>query len=873
VVLHSPYGSRVHAPWALCIAARLRARFGVEVQAMHGDDGIVLRLPNIEVDDVAGFDAELIELVVPPADDVAELVTTEVGGSAVFAARFRECAARALLLPRPNPTRRQPLWQQRQRASQLLQVAAQFPDFPITLEAVRECLQDVFDVPALVDLMRAVESRRIGVTAVETAQPSPFARNLLFGYVAEHLYDGDTPLAERRAAALSLDPALLDELLGRDQGLSLRDLLDPEQVARTENELQHLTEGRAARDAEDVLDLIRVLGPLPAAEVARRCVPEVAARVEGVLTDLVDRRLVIAVHVAEQEQYVVVEDASRVRDGLGAALPVGVAQVFLEPVADPMADLVARHARTHGPFTATMISGRFGLSVPVVQGVLARLVAAGTVTSGELIPLEAGGGRESEYCDLEVLRLLRRRSLAALRAEVEPVTTADYARFLPVWQHVGEPVRGSEGLLVVLEQFAGVVVPASALESLILPARVRGYSPGMLDEVLASGEVVWRGHGALAGDDGWISLHPTETAHLTLPRPTDLAELSELARQIWAAVPDDAAVFARSLAETVIDPDATAASAPSEAQVAEAIWELVWAGHLTADTLGPLRTRLAGSHTTHRRPTGPRSARLGRLGRVPLGGPGSVAAAARAARVASQGLREVSGRWSRLPEVETDPTVRAWAAAEVLLDRYGVLTRGPVTMEEVPGGFAAIHKVLTAAEEAGRVRRGYFIESLGGSQFGSTGSIDRLRSLSRLPAPEADRDPWQVGPAEVPTATVLAACDPANPYGAGLEWPDVAESVGHRPGRKAGALVALVDGSLVLFLERGGRTALTFTSDRAHLTAAATALTELVSAGRLSGLTIERIDGQGVLGAESALGGVLQEAGFHLTPRGLRLRG
>ncbi|MGN6634019.1 MAG: Lhr family ATP-dependent helicase, partial [Oryzihumus sp.] len=489
VAVHSPFGAQVHAPWALCVSARMRERFGVDVQAMHGDDGIVFRLPDIELEGEQGgsVGAELLGLVALDPDEVHDLVTTEIGGSALFASRFRECAARALLLPRRRPDRRQALWQQRQRAAQLLEVASKYASFPIILETVRECVQDVFDVPGLVALMGDLRSRSVRMVEVETPTPSPFARSLLFGYVAQFLYEGDSPLAERRAAALALDPTLLAELLGRGEGASLRDLLDPAELARTEAELQRLAEGRRSRDPEDVADLVRVLGALPLAAIHERCVEGTTAKeLSGWLVDHDSDRRLIRVRIAGEERWAAIEDAGRLRDALGAAVPVGVPEVFLEPVPDPLGDLVARYARTHGPFTLHDVATWFGLGTAVVGTAVQRLVGAGRVVEGELRPVESGGGQHgTDYCDAEVLRTLRRRSLAALRAEVEPVPPVDLARFLPAWQGVGAGLRGTEGVLRAVEQLAGAVLPASAVETLVLPARVADYTPALLDELTA----------------------------------------------------------------------------------------------------------------------------------------------------------------------------------------------------------------------------------------------------------------------------------------------------------------------------------------------------------------------------------------------------
>ncbi len=537
LIVHSPFGAQVHAPWALAIGARLRERYGVDVQAAHADDGIVLRIPDVEADSAA----PTAELVVLDPDDVDDIVTAEVGGSALFASRFRACAARALLLPRRDPQRRTPLWQQRQRSAQLLEVASKYGSFPIVLEALRECVQDVFDLAGLQELMRAIADRRVRVVEVETPQPSPFARSLLFGYVASFLYEGDSPLAERRAQALSLDPTLLAELLGRTE---LRELLDASVIVRTEAELQRLAPDRQARDVEGVADLLRVLGPLSTAAVTSRCVD--AEEAQRHLAALEDARRAIRLRVAGEECWAAIEDAGRLRDALGVPLPVGVPVAFTEPVPDPTGDLVARYARTHGPFHAGNAATWLGLGVAVVLDTLRRLAASGRVVEGELTP----GASGTEWCDAEVLRLLRRRSVAALRKEAEPVDPAALGRFLPAWQHVGGSLRGVDGVLRVVEQLGGCAVPASALERLVLPARIAGYSQAWLDELTTSGEVVWAGHGSLPGTDGWVSLHLADAAPLTLPDPGEL-DGSPLHDSVLDVLSSGGAFFFRQLSDAV----------------------------------------------------------------------------------------------------------------------------------------------------------------------------------------------------------------------------------------------------------------------------------------------------------------------------------
>ncbi|MBE3010130.1 DEAD/DEAH box helicase [Microbispora sp. NEAU-D428] len=948
VVIHSPFGARVHAPWALAIGRRLRERYGVDVQAVHSDDGIVLRVPDTFEEaptDVAVFDAEEIE----------QVVVEELGGSALFAARFRECAGRALLLPRRSPGRRSPLWQQRQRAAHLLGVASKYAGFPVVLETMRECLQDVFDVPGLVELMRDVAARRVRVVEVETSQASPFAASLLFNYIGAFMYEGDAPLAERRAQALALDTALLAELMGQ---ADLRELLDPDVVAETERELARLD--RPLRDAEDLADLLRSHGPLLAQDVSIR---------EGDpawLADLERARRAIRVRVAGHEQWAAVEDAWRLRDALGVPLPVGVPHEFLEaPLAggpggpgraaapDPLGDLVARHARTRGPFSSGTAAGRFGVGVAVVDEALRRLAAAGRVVAGEFRP----GGRGEEWCDAGVLRLLRRRSLARLRKEVEPVPPETLAAFLPAWHgivpqsltptgggpggnggrtglagpgvqndfraqsggfgtgpgletpsgrggqrpawqedparhegwHAG-PVRqegqGSaramDALITAIERLQGAAIPASALESLVLPARVPGYSPALLDELTSSGEVVWVGQGSLPGGDGWVGLYFADTAPLLLPAPSEITMtplheqileilsgggalfFRELSNRIAAAAlgdqvpplsgPDAASARrARILGRVEMEPDgmggvARASAVPDDTTLAAALWDLVWAGRVTGDTLAPLRSTLGTGRPAHR----PSATRRRRAVLPTRSGPPTV-----------------SGRWWLLPPPSADATQRAHAQAEVLLERHGVLTRGGITAERLPGGFSGVYQVLRAFEESGRCRRGYFVEGLGGAQFALPGAVDRMRAMSSTrPAPAEDL--WSI-PAPPPPrrAVVLAATDPANPYGAALPWPERTDDVTHKPGRKAGALVVLVEGALILYVERGGKTLLS-SGPEEDLRPAVQALAVAVKRGALGKLTVERADGTAI--TDSPLAEALEAAGFHPTPRGLRIR-
>ncbi|WP_454854524.1 Lhr family helicase [Promicromonospora soli] len=911
VVIHSPLGARVHAPWALVISARLRARFGLDVAAMHSDDGIVLRLP----DSGGGWDGDLWEGGVPAAEDgdgaaqaphtpgrvtledllldpdeVLGAVRDELGSSVMFAARFREAAARALLLPRRRPDKRQPLWQQRQRSAQLLEVASQFPDFPIVLEAARECLQDDFDVAALAGLMRDIGTGGVRVVEVTTPTPSPFAQSLLFGYTAQFLYDGDAPLAERRAAALSLDPELLAELLGERGTADLADLLDPGAVERTEAELAGLAPDRQARDAEGLWDLLRRTGPHPLHALEARTREEARHAVGHWLDELEGARRVIRVRFAGEEQWAVAEDAGRLRDALGVALPVGIPETFTEPVPDPLGDLLRRHARTHGPFGAGTLALRFGLGVAIVAHGLARLEADGVLARGSLRPGSLGGTGD-EWCDPGVLRLLRRRSLAVLRAEVEPVEQEALGTFLPRWQNVTTGLlRGADGLVQAIEQLAGAAVPASALETLVLPARVTDYSPALLDELTVAGEVLWAGHSRLPGSgggDGLVSLHLADGAPLTLPTLDPVEEESPVDSDLHRAVLDlltgSGGFFLPRVAEfTGAEPDT----------VLEALWDLVWAGQVTNDGLGALRERVsgAGAHPAPRTAARARPVRRSRFAISP-GRPASVFRA-------SGSVPGGSGRWAALPMREADPTLRAHALTQVLLERHGVLTRSGAAAEGVGAGYRDVYRVLSGLEERGAVRRGYFVEHLGGSQFALPGAVDRLRvdAQDRARIVEAEMEVAERTAAAAPglssgsttSAVVLAAMDPANPYGAALAWPagpvpgaepasdenrETRATTAHRPGRKAGAVVVLTHGDLSLFVERGGRTVLSFTQNPARLEAAATALARTVREGRLGRLVVQRVDGVPALEAarHHPVARALVEAGFAVTPRGLRI--
>ena len=1054
VVLHSPLGYGVHAPWALAVRARIEERYGVDASVMASDDGLILRLPAME-DVPPGADLFLFD-----PDELEAIVTERVGDSALFASRFRENAARALLLPRRDPGKRTPLWQQRQRAAQLLDVARKYPDFPVLLETARECLQDVYDVPALVQVHRSLQSRAVSMLEVETNDPSPFARTLLFEYVAEHLYDGDAPAAERRAAALSLDPALLAELLGSS---GLRDLLDPAVLVQTQQRLQRTGERYRACGVEGVADLLRQLGPLSAQELSLRLwadnpraeapgaehedsedygeeygahastdqareLAEELARSRRAFSFMGAADMGAADGSAEpQLYYAVVEDAARLRDGLGIMPAAALPAALLEPVTEPLEDLVSRYARTHIPFTAQQAAEHFSRLTPVGVGVLTpvlqRLQQQRRLSSGEFLPevLRALGPAGVEWVDAQVLRTIRARSLAALREEIEPVSAQVYGVFLPSWQNVrslsvrvaqtlpeasaygafmpshrattvvGERVAplstaapnplaehgaehtgqdsasATEDLLTAIDQLAGVRVPASALETLILPARVPSYQPHMLDELMASGRVFFTGAGQLGGgsaqkSDGWIRLHLSESSSLTLGEDYPEQLLRAENPELWEALQTPGTLehatyealthgglFVPALRERVAQLMSAAAPAghvvtfPDAAEVSATLWRLVWAGAVTNDSFAPVRAMLAGVRSAHPTPAAP--ARLSRVGRR---GAGRIAAARASmgnglaggygsdgysaptsgyGASVGRGLRSLrgrlhaaaptvapqdSGRFSRVDTLLQEPveaTVTALARADLLLDRYGVLTRGCLQVEDSAGGFSQLYRIYSAAEDRALVRRGYFIEGLGAAQFAAPATVDLLRSTAdSLSVPTGPQGfgasaytPQRTDTERVYgtfTVTLLAATDPANPYGAALSWPAIPSfahegegTVKHRPARKAGACVVLVDGTPVLYVERGAKTLLAFTTDPILLEAAAPALARLVSAGGAEKISVEKVNDVELLGTHTvststlgasggevvehpveALRAALQAQGFYATVRGLSLR-
>ena len=807
ICIHSPFGTPVHAPWAIALENRLMERLGIPVETMYGDDGIVLRLPEA-IDRVP-----VEELLIDP-DEITEVLVAAVPQTALFAARFRECAARALLLPRRRPDQRTPLWQQRQRAADLLAVAAKYPSFPMLLETSRECLQDVFDVPALRDVLTRLRSRAIRLVTVDTPKASPFAQSLLFNWIAAYMYEGDAPLAERRAAALALDRDLLDDLLGSEE---LRELLDAEVIADVELELQHIADGRRARNSDEVHDVLRRVGDLT--------LDELSLRVEGdaspLVAELVAQRRVIELVVAGEQRFVAAEDAARYRDALGCALPLGLPAAFTEPVDAPLNELVSRYARTHAPFVTRDVAARYGIASERAAVALAQLEAANRLVRGEFRPF----GTEREWCDVEVLRLVRRRSLAKLRKEVEPVDQQTFARFLASWHGVDAPTHGTEALVEAVTALSGAAVVASTLETDVLPLRVRGYRAAMLDDLCTSGEVVWVGAGALGGNDGRIRLFFADQLATLVPAlETTDAPQGGVHDQVRAALARRGASFWGQLRASV--------RGATDSELLAALWDLVWAGEVTNDSLTALRAVLHGARSGKSARSTP--APSARRAAARLVRPRHSRGAASASRV---GPPAAQGRWSlvsQLVESPSTPTQAVHALALQLLERHGVLTREAVLAEGVRGGFAGVYGVLKALEERGTVRRGYFVDGLGAAQFAVPGAIDRLRACKE--------PPLSAGTDATRSVVVLAATDPAQPYGATLEWP----ATDGRPVRSAGAVVFLADGHALGWFDVRSHHLVTFerTLDAGIFGVLAEALGGLVKDGRTASVEVRKINGE-----------------------------
>jgi ATP-dependent Lhr-like helicase len=801
----SPFGGRVHAAWGLAVAARIRDDLDLEADAIWSDDGIVVHLP--DADEPPPADLVLLE-----PEEVEDMVVRELGGSALFGARFRENAARSLLIPRAYPGKRTPLWQQRLKSQSLLEVAKDFPRFPVILETYRECLRDVLDLPALVEILGDLRSRRITLVEVETQSASPFASSLLFDYVATYMYEGDTPNAERRAAALALDRDLLSELLGADE---LRELIDAEALEEVERSLGLMHPDALAKDRDALQQVLRRLGDLTTEEVELRAAEGYSA--ESMLSKLERERRAAKVRVAGEERWIAAEDAGLYRDALGVPPPAGLPDSFLDEVDDAMLALVRRYARTHGPFPTAQISGRYGIDLTPA---LKELERSGELVRGELLP----GGTEREWCDADVLRRLRRASVAALRHEVEAVDPAELARFLPAWQNVDahRPAgAGVDRLREALVPLQGVALTPEVWERDVLPRRLGAYSPTWLDQLTTSGELVWIGAGPLART-GRAALYFREDVRLAGPPPSN-AKLDRPEGDVHDAIRERLAASPSFWVDLVAELDFDAE------ELNAAVWDLAWAGEVTNDAFAPLRARRLTAVPQQRRQARRFAARRGAAGQA------------------------VQGRWSLTEALFRDappagPRMRA--QAELMLERYGIVTRETVLAEGVPGGFSSLYGELSNLEMLGTARRGYFVEGLGGAQFALAGAVERLRGL-----PRAEDD-----------YLLLAATDPAQPYGAALPWPRRAE--GRRPARTPGAFVLLLDGNPILYVERGGKGIVRLVELEGEALAEAVAeVADAARQGLIPKLGIERLDGDPVIG--SGYEETLIAAGFSRQPRRL----
>jgi ATP-dependent Lhr-like helicase len=844
VCVLTPFGSRVHAPWAMAATAKLRAVNGQEAETMWSEDGFVLRFPETE-------EAPPIDPILLEPEEAAELVLRQMGSTALFAAKFRESAARALLLPRRRADGRTPLWQQRKRAYDLLSVASQYASFPILLEAYRECLRDVFDMPALMETLRNIGNRSLRVHTVDSRTPSPFASALLFSYVANYIYDGDAPLAERRAQALSIDQDQLRELMG---DADLRELLDINAIEETEEQLQCVAETYCARNMDGVHDLLLRLGDLTRGELRLRCVTEEVADTVG---KLMRARRVLEVHVAGEKRLIAVEDAARYRDALGVPLPPGLPSAFLQEAPHALTDLTRRFARTHGPFTTNEVAARFDLPMEALDAVLQGLVQSGKVVEGGFRP----GGIHREWCDNEVLRSIRRRSLARLRKEVEPVEQSTLARLFTRWQGVVQPRRGLDALLDVIENLQGAPLPASILETAILPVRLAGYKPADLDTLIAAGEVVWVGMDPIGERDGRIGLYLAEKLSALWPiapsQPTERvlrddegnvipvcpAEVSK-ETEIVEYLKRHGASFFQDLH------DGVGGGYPGE--TLEALWSLVWKGLLTNDGMAALRAYCERPASSSRKP---------------------------ARRVNQQAVFRsrrttpptAQGRWAlNAAAFATDRSATEWshAIAQQLLTRYGVVFRETAHAENLPGGFSAIYDVMKALEESGKIRRGYFAADLGATQFAMPAAVDLLRSL------RVQQDPDRV------EMLHLAANDPANPYGALMRWP-AAPDANSSLTRSVGARVILCDGALVTYLRRGNPNLQIFLpEEEPQRSQVARSLAEFLvrrvqgergeNDAERAGMLISTVNGVAV--AESVMARPLLDAGFAAGAMGFNVR-
>lgn len=846
IVILSSFGARIHAPLASAVVSRLREVSNGQVDVMWTDEGIVFRLP-------AADEVPSTALLFPRPDEIEDILVRELSTTALFASHFRENAARALLLPRQRPGKRTPLWLQRRKSADLLTVAARYPGFPMMLETYRECLKDVFDLAGLKTLLEEVQNKTIAVRHVQTESPSPFASAALFSFTGNFLYDGDAPLAERRAQTLALDHLQLQELLGE---VNYAELLDPDVLSQLRSELQRLHTQYPVRSVDGLHDLLLNLGNLTRGEIAERCdLSSDPKSSDEWIADLLDQRRIIRLAIANEERFVAAEDAARYRDALSIQLPLGIAEALLEPVESPLADIISRFARTHGPFSSKDVCARFDLPTDFVNTALVELGQSGKLIAGDFATLEAetksdttseqDAAADRQWCDANVLRIWKQRSLARVREQIKPASPEACARFLIDWHGIGRRRKDPEALLDVVEQLQDLTLPASCLERDILPARLPDYRPGELDELCATGEVLWQGRGTLGSHDGRIALFLSETFdQLTLPPPPDEVA-DDLADRLRKFLADNGAVFFSAIHAGV---------GGFRNDVVDTLWRLVWNGEITNDTLAPVRSLI--------RPT--KSVAPSRSGQTPSG---RRVSSRRSGRVRSQRtalLPGTEGRWSllRAPDGATfSATERKMEQTQQLLDRMGIVTRESVAAENIPGGFSSIYPILQALEDSGKIRRGYFIEGLGAAQFAAPGADERLRHI----ASQEETD-------NAKTITI-SAVDPANPFGSVLAWPELAGRNAAKPQRTAGALVFIKGGSPIGYLNRGFDTLTTFRHKNSEQPAMPNQLAHALAdlATHRGPILLTSIDGHPA--QDSVLASEFLTVGFQSSSSGLRHRG
>ncbi|MCH2109136.1 MAG: DEAD/DEAH box helicase [Polyangiaceae bacterium] len=826
----SPFGAKVHAPWAMAVRGALVEERGLDIDVTWTDDGLVFRM-------TPGDAEPALEDFLPNSATLEDAIVGRLGETSLFAARFRENAGRALLLTKKKPGGRTPLWALRRRAATLLGLAARFRDFPIVLETYRECLQDNFDLPGLQAVLGEIERGQITIVQREVEKPSPFAASVLFSFVAQFMYQTDAPLAERRAQALTIDTDKLQELLGQQ---ALRRLLDPEVIEEVESKLQRRQ--FPLRHADDLHDLLLSLGPLSQEEVVERMTP--GTNIAPLLLELTQSARVLRVGKDTAPLLAAAEDAARLRDGLGYNLPAGLPQAFLEPVATPLEDFIQRHARTHGPFSFRSLEERFPSCGADLRNSLDKLTQEGRLLRGQFLPQ----GSEDEWVDKEVLQRLKRLSLQKLRGTIEPVPQSTLQHFALDWHQLkGEALTslkdtpfqdfakkerpgGLELLLDTVERLEGIPLPGETLESEILPRRL-AYVASDLDQLCMAGEVLWQGVRGTTPQTGRIALYLSEHFADFARRPAPLE--GELYDAIRGTLAGSGGVFFQDISSAVKG---------FSHDLFDALWQLIWNGEVSNDTLMPLR-RLIAARTSKKIHQGRRPQRGSRRQRHP-----------HARTPGTEGrFWLVSERFqNKAPELRT-----RIKETEQLLRRHGVLTRESLSMEEKLGGFSSVYPVLKVMEERGQIRRGFFVEGLGATQFATDGAESRLRELKSPPTQEVQE---------------LAATDPANLYGSVIKWP---ENLTGRASRSAGCRVFLSNGELVGFLTRSQKKLLTNFSDdpaqqRKEEEALVYGLILFLHHDQRSSYLLEEVNG--VNANDSALLPALQRAGFRKQRAGLLWR-